>query len=129
MTAACSAKQCAVCVSALEAVLTLNSTWCFPAAAGVEFAACPTLRGNSLPDAPAFTARRTKTVLHTCCFTAGSDQIAIQRAIEKYEDIDLQFAGSREGNLLRVHFRVLRVLEFGAVPVACRMPAWLAACR
>ena len=33
---------------------------------------------------------------------AGSDQIAIQRAIEKYEDIDLQFAGSREGNLLRV---------------------------
>lgn len=35
------------------------------------------------------------------CHLAGSDQIAIQRAIEKYEDIDLQFAGSREGNLFR----------------------------
>ncbi len=33
---------------------------------------------------------------------AGSDEIGIQRAIEKYEDIDLQFAGSREGNLLKV---------------------------
>ncbi len=33
---------------------------------------------------------------------AGSDQIGIQRAVEKYEDIDLQFAGSREGNLFRV---------------------------
>mmetsp|Transcript_21207 Transcript_21207/g.63819 ORF Transcript_21207/g.63819 Transcript_21207/m.63819 type:complete len:295 (-) Transcript_21207:1757-2641(-) len=35
------------------------------------------------------------------CHLAGSDEIAIQRAIEKYEDIDLQFAGSREGNLLK----------------------------
>lgn len=34
------------------------------------------------------------------CHLAGSDQIAIQRAIEKYGDIDLQFAGSREANLL-----------------------------
>lgn len=35
------------------------------------------------------------------CHLAGSDEIGIQRAIEKYEDIDLQFAGSREGNLLK----------------------------
>lgn len=35
------------------------------------------------------------------CHLAGTDTIGIQRAIEKYEDIDLQFAGSREGNLLR----------------------------
>jgi hypothetical protein len=40
---------------------------------------------------------------------AGSDQIAIQRAVEKYEDIDLQFAGSREGNLLRVRVSTVHV--------------------
>jgi hypothetical protein len=48
---------------------------------------------------------------------AGSDQIAIQRAIEKYEDIDLQFAGSREGNLLRVHPCTL-------APFGCPGAAW-----
>lgn len=35
------------------------------------------------------------------CHLAGSDQIAIQRAIENYGDIDLQFNDSREANLLK----------------------------
>ena len=61
-------------------------------------------------------------------FIAGSDQIAIQRAIEKYEDIDLQFAGSREGNLLRVRIGKTRLAPppCSAVPacVSWCMPEW-----
>jgi len=33
---------------------------------------------------------------------AGSDLITIRRALEVYEDIDVNFAGSRESELLKV---------------------------
>jgi hypothetical protein len=33
---------------------------------------------------------------------AGSDIITIRRALETYEDIDVNFAGSRESELLKV---------------------------
>ena len=38
---------------------------------------------------------------------AASDSIAIRSALERYEDIDINFQGSREGNLLKV-----RVAQF-----------------
>ncbi len=49
---------------------------------------------------------------------AVGDQMAMQSALERYEDIDYTFSGSREGKLLKVsHSRDFLVNEHCDVPV------------